>query len=774
MDHRFQDAVSQDPAPEGGTFQGYALLECLRVGAAETVYRARQASSGRIVLLKILAAGPAQGLLESWLAEARRAIALRHESLVPVLDAGVHEGRLYYAAEFMIGGSIRDSLRSHGTLKEKHAVLLAQGVALGLQCAWDSARLLHGHLRPESILLGPDGTVRVSDIGLGRVFRSRSGPGPAGLPLLSGQAHYLSPEMARGETEMDFRTDVFSLGAVLYHAVTGVRPFDSAPEDQAPEALVRDGLAPVCKLRPQVSQGMAWLIEKMMARDPARRAASWAEVLADLMELGNGGLPYGERPGPGESIVGSSASLERKPARAAEHSHRPGKAPRARVVLPAAARNRGSSFRQDERVSPAAVIATAIIATGLVVWVYRQFIAPRPPPAPVETAWTPSAEPAPARPAHAEEAPGEPDLSPEEALRRLQSDLAGIKEADVPEGPDSGPSLEPGGTRETRSRPEQFRRHPLFAKAASSFNAALALYRRFQVNPAQVAELRQVEKLSEEALADFEALREIYPGDAQAIGHYVDQCYGMSRYARQSLLMSGASLSEGTPPQSRTPVKPAPRAYPARRMERSLALAQNWRAGNNPSGPATAELFDLLSERGLPRVDLTPKPSILFLSRISYLEPAEDMSLRVFRRKLPEVRAVLNPAFPNNSFRSVEIPCRFEEGFTRAILLIDTRGQVAALQLLSEEEAEAAWLPAILFSTKWRTCDLLALRSAEDPDARVAHRVRSGGGVVRIDTELARPGPEGSGTMGRSLARSSLLLPQPVVDLMLIRLGTSQ
>lgn len=755
-------------------YQGYTLLECLRGGEAETVYRARQESSGRPVLLKILPAGSAQSLLEAWLGEARAAIALRHESLVPVLDAGLHEGRLYYAAEFMGGGSIAESIRGHGVLKEKHAVRMAQGVALGLQCAWDTARLLHGHLRPESVLLDSGGIVRVSDIGLGRVFRSRGGASPAGLPFVSGQAHYLSPEMARGEAGLDFRADMFSLGAVLYHAVTGVRPFDRVSEDRAPEAVLHDGLDPVCGLRPEVSQGMAWLIEKLMARDPARRPASWSEVLADLMEVENKGLPYGDRPAPGDSVAGSSAALERKPPRAAAHVHRPAQAPRARVVLPAAARNRGSSFRREERVSPAAVIGAAIIAAGLVVWIYQRFIAPRPPAAPAETAWAPPAAPVPAPTAPVEETEGEPDVSPEEALRRLQSELAGIREADVPEGPESGPSLEPGGARETSDRPAQFRRHRLFAKAAGSFNAALALYRRFQVNPAQTAELRQVEKLSEEALTDFEALRGIYPGEAQAIGRYVDQCYGMARYARQSLLMSGESLSDGSSPPPRTPAKPAPRMGPIRRVERSLALAQNWRTGNAPSGAAAAELFELLSPRGVPRVDLAPKPAILFLERFSYLEPAEEMCLRVYRRKMPEARVLLNAAFPNGSFRTVEISGRFQENFSRLFLVIDTRGQIVAAQLLSETEAEKAWLPSILFSTKWRVYDPLALRIAENPDARVAHRIRSGGGVVRIDTEMALPESPGSQAMGRSLFRSSLFLPQPIVDLILIRLGSAQ
>lgn len=773
MSSSFQDFGSQGAVPEGAGFQGYVLLECLRSGATEEVYRARQTASGRSVLLKILPAGPDRATLDSWLDEARKAIPLRHECLVPVLDAGIHEGRFYYAAEFMSGGSILESIRSHGHLKEKHVVLLAQGISLGLQSAWDTARLLHGHLRPESVLLGPDGSVRVSDIGLGRVFCSRTAPGPVGLPFLSGQVHYLAPELARGDSDPDFRADVFSLGAVLYHAVTGVRPFDSAPEGRAPEALLREGLDPVCGLRPNVSRGMAWLIEKLMARDPAHRAASWAEVMADLLEVENGGLPYGKRPGPGESIVGSSAGKEPKAVRPAARAHGAGKAPRARVVLPVVARNRGSSFRSEERVAPAAIIAAAVIAVGLVVWVYRQYIAPRPPAAPAETVWTPPTAPAPSSPAP-EPADVEEDLTPEEALRRLQSELAEMREASVPEGPDAGPSLEPGGARETSSRPAQFRRHSLFARAASSFNAALALYRRFQVNPAQTAELRQVEKLSEEALADFEALCVIYPGDAQVISRYVDQCYGMSRYARQSLLMSGASLSEGTAPSRRTPVKPPPRTYQVQRKERTLALAQNWRTGNNPTGPAVAELFELLGTRGFPRVDLAPKPSIYFLNRFSYLESADEMSLRVFRRKLPEPRPVLNPAFPNSSIRSVEMAGKFEDGYTRLHLLIDTRGQIVAVQLINEDEAETAGLSVALFSKDWKTFDLLALRSAENPEAMVAHRVRSGGGIVRIDSELALRGAAGSGAMGRSLARSSLLLPQPIVDLMLIRLGSSQ
>lgn len=771
MTNLFQDFGETRPAQTGSQFQGFALLECLRSGPSEEVYRARQISSGRAVLLKILPAGTDPTRSEAWLAEVRRALPLRHESIVPVLDAGLHEGRLYYGVDFMGGGSIRDSLKSHGTLKEKHAILLAQGVALGLQYAWDQARLFHGHLRPESILLGSDGTVRVSDLGLGRVFCGRPGSPSGGLPFLPGQVGYASPELARGEADLDFRSDIYSLGAVLYHAVTGICPFEHLPEAQALEAHLRERLPDPQQLQPHLSPGISWLIEKMMIRDRSRRAASWSEVLADLMEVENGGLPYGEKPGSGESTVGRSVTREtqtllRKPHPAAER-----KPPRVRVVLPAAARNRGSSFRQDNRVPSVVIIAMSLVAVAVVVWVYGQWIAPpRPPTARLEVRsaeWPPIAEPV------LEPAGAEPEISQEEALRRLQAELAGVQDAVVPAGTDNGePSLEPPGVREASGRPELFRRHPLFNKAARNFNAALALYRRFQSDPAQVGDLRQVEKLSEAAVVDFEALQAIYPGDARAIGKYVDQCYGMSRYARQSLLLSGAGLSDGTPPARPQP-SPGIRPVPGRVPERKLSLAQDWRTGNRPSGPATTELYELLAPRGLPRVDLTPKPSIVLLGRIPYLERADEVAMRLFRRKLSEARLLGNPAFPNNSVRVTEGVGRFEDRFSTLQLLVDLEGKVIGLQMLDETESEEAWLPAAMFSPKWRLYDLLTLRSTTDPDALVAHRIRSAGGIVRIDTEQALPGVEGSGRMGRSLGRSSLLLPQPVVDLMLIRLGGS-
>ena len=168
-------------------------------------------------------------------------------------------------------------------------MLIAEGVALALAYAWDEARLIHGDVKPANVLIDQDGSIKIIDMGLAKVFGTNV-PG-SGHEMLEGTPHYVSPEQARGEPDLDCRADIYSLGAMLYHMTTGRLPFGDSAKIEVVERQISGYLPDPQQINTDLSEGIAWLIEKMMVKDRASRYPSWAAVLADMEQVQHGYLP---------------------------------------------------------------------------------------------------------------------------------------------------------------------------------------------------------------------------------------------------------------------------------------------------------------------------------------------------------------------------------------------------------------------------------------------------------------------------------------------------
>jgi serine/threonine-protein kinase len=287
---------------------GFELIRKLGEGGMGTVYLARQVSMDRLVALKILrrqlSKDPAY--VDRFMREARMAGQLDHQNLVSAIGAGEAGGFHYLAMEYVEGRSLGETMPDGG-LPEVFALQLVLQVARGLEHAHRHG-IVHRDIKPDNILITGKGVAKLADLGLAKQVEAGTRLTQTGMAV--GTADYMSPEQARGVGEADIRSDVYSLGATLYHLVTGRTAFDG------PNALVIlnkhiSEQAPWPQdVNPAVSGGCCMLIARMMAKEPADRYQTPAEVIADLELVIDGKPPRASVPVTGRSSLGASGTVQ--------------------------------------------------------------------------------------------------------------------------------------------------------------------------------------------------------------------------------------------------------------------------------------------------------------------------------------------------------------------------------------------------------------------------------------------------------------------------------
>jgi serine/threonine-protein kinase len=267
------------PLPE---VPGYRIESVLGRGSTGVVYRAVQLAVERVVALKVLHRSLSRGRIVRRLQrEARTTARLSHPNIVAAIDMGQTNGLWWYAMEFVDGPSLAAHLRKQGRLTEREALRLFIPLCEALEHLHQHG-VVHRDIKPGNILVEAGGRARLVDLGLAFAEDDPSMTSQGGT---LGTPHYVSPEQARNPQAADVRSDIWSLGASLYHSVCGRPPFAGASVADILSSVLYARIPDPGEIEPSLSKGMRLVLRKCLARDPAGRYQTPAELLEDLERL---------------------------------------------------------------------------------------------------------------------------------------------------------------------------------------------------------------------------------------------------------------------------------------------------------------------------------------------------------------------------------------------------------------------------------------------------------------------------------------------------------
>jgi eukaryotic-like serine/threonine-protein kinase len=257
----------------------YRLETKLGSGGMSTVYLARDETLERWVAAKVLhreiSDQPDQ--IERFRREARAVAQLSHPNVVAVIDAGEDGGRPYIVFEYVDGETLKQRIERLGRLPLDEAAAYAIEIGRGLAAA-HARRLVHRDVKPQNVLIDPEGRAKVTDFGIARELET---DGLTRTGRVLGTTDYVSPEQAMGHP-VDARSDIYSLGIVLYETLVGKVPFEAETQVGVAMKHVNERIPNVQKRRPEVSAALAAVVERATEKDPKKRYPEIVDMLTDL------------------------------------------------------------------------------------------------------------------------------------------------------------------------------------------------------------------------------------------------------------------------------------------------------------------------------------------------------------------------------------------------------------------------------------------------------------------------------------------------------------
>ncbi|OAB62621.1 hypothetical protein AY599_08110 [Leptolyngbya valderiana BDU 20041] len=338
-----------DAERSGQKIPGYRLLGKLGAGAMATVYKARQLNLDRLVAIKVLPRKFSQNpqFIERFYAEGRAAAQLNHPHIVQAYDVGKAGEYHYFVMEYVDGRTVYDDIVKNKRFSEADAIEIVRQVATALGHAHERG-IIHRDVKPKNIMITKDGVVKLADMGLARAMSDKeAAEAEAGKAF--GTPFYISPEQIRGETNVGAEADIYSLGATLYHMVTGAVPFDGKNPTSVMHKHLKADVVPPDQANPKLSGGISEVIEMMLAKKREQRYRSIPDLMGDLDAVKQGKAPPLAHRGLNEADLASLSHLETASVAAPEQMQPP---------QPAAG---GSDFRTPLLIALGVLLAISLV-----------------------------------------------------------------------------------------------------------------------------------------------------------------------------------------------------------------------------------------------------------------------------------------------------------------------------------------------------------------------------------------------------------------------------
>jgi eukaryotic-like serine/threonine-protein kinase len=265
----------------GMSFGNYQIERELGQGGMGTVYLAKDNGLNRKVALKILRSdlGEDIAFAKKFLEEVEVTASLAHPNIIRVFTLGEQDGRLYLVMEHLDEPSLEHRMEKQGRVPEKDVLEVGIGIASALQFAHEETGLIHRDIKPGNILFGRGNIPKLADFGLAAGARSALGQ----QDEIWGTPYYVSPERLLRESE-DICSDIYSLGATLYHAIAGRPPFEADTAEEVAKRHISDRPPPLRSFCPDAQEQTVFTIDKCLGKKPDARWPSYAELINQLAD----------------------------------------------------------------------------------------------------------------------------------------------------------------------------------------------------------------------------------------------------------------------------------------------------------------------------------------------------------------------------------------------------------------------------------------------------------------------------------------------------------
>ncbi len=277
----------------GSTFGAYRIDKLLGVGGMGDVYLAVQHPINRKVALKILPSNLTtdRDSLDRFFNEMRMTAKFEHPNIVTAIEAGKVGDLHYLAMSYVDGQDLDVILVKDGVMAESQALGIVRKVASALDYAWNKGQVLHRDIKPGNIMLDNSGEVRLMDLGISKSLKDPRSGGQTTAGYVVGTPYYMSPEQARGSNDLDFRSDIYSLGATLYHMVTGSEPFDNEDPLVVMTQHINEPVPSPKKKNSALTNGCCALLKRMLAKPQSERHETWQTLVDDIDRVLDGKMP---------------------------------------------------------------------------------------------------------------------------------------------------------------------------------------------------------------------------------------------------------------------------------------------------------------------------------------------------------------------------------------------------------------------------------------------------------------------------------------------------